>query len=268
MTPNPRFFVLPNWTWQLLGILAILTFYAAVCLGFLCLQKRRWRRFALAATLAVFCYVLLQGFLLLEPGKSQRGAVAYAVRDCLLFVPPWLLIPGMLLLALGIALLLRGLLRCEREHITPLSVKEAVDNLPTGICCFAPGGRIVLINRAMELLGRTAAGETCNGEILCRNLTEGDLAPDCRRVDTEEGPLLLLPDGSARALSTQKLRWNGGELTALLAADVTEAYQKTLDLERQKERLYDINRQLSRYNREIVDIIIQQEITRPWARTC
>ena len=260
MTPNPRLSFLPTWTWQLLGVSAILLFLAAVLLCLLCLQSRRWKRFALALPLTVFCYVLLQGFLLLESGKSQRGRVAYAVRDCLLSVPPWLLIPGTVLLALAVALLVCGLIRFEREHVTPLSVKEAVDNLPTGICCYLPGGWIVLINRAMEALGQTAAGEVCSGEALCRILTEGTLSPDCSRVDTGEGPILLLPDGSARALTVQKLPWEDGELTALLAADVTEAYRKTLDLERQKERLFAANRQLASYNREIVDLTIQTEI--------
>ena len=266
MSLDPRLSALPIWLWQLLSLFAILLFFAAVVLGFLCLQNRRWGRFALTLPLAAFCYVLMQGFLVLEPLKTRRGPVTHFVKDCLLSVPPWLLIPGMLLLGLGVGLLLRGLLRYEREHVTPLSVKEAVDNLPAGICCFAPGGRIVLINRAMETLGQTAAGQSYNGEVLCRVLTGGELKPDCRRVDTAEGPLLLLPDGSARALTTQRFAWEGCELTALLAADVTEAYRKTQDLERQKERLYAINRQLAGYNREIVDLTIQTEILSARAR--
>ena len=263
MTPNPRLSILPVWLWQVLGLVAIGLFFAAVGLCFVCIRNRRWKAFALGLPMAVFYFLLTQGCLLLELGESNapRGPLSYAVRDGLLSVPPWLLLPGMALLVLAAALLWRGVLRFERAHITPLSVKEAVDNLPTGICCHLPGGRIILINRAMEALARTAAGRSeNNGETLRDLLTRGELAPACRRVDTGEGPILLLPDGSARAISLQQLPWEGGELTAMLAADVTEAYRKTQDLEKQKERLFAINRRLAGYNREIVDLTIETEI--------
>ena len=263
MTPNPRLSILPVWMWQVLGLAAIGLFFAAVGLCFVCIRSRRWRAFVLGAPLTVLCFLLTQAALLLEVGESNapRGPLSYAVRDGLLAVPPWLLLPGMALLVLAVTLLWRDLLRNERAHITPSSVKEAVDNLPTGICSHLPGGRIILINRAMEALARTAAGRPeNNGETLCALLTRGELTPPCRRVDTGEGPILLLPDGSARAVSLQQLPWEGGELTAMLAADVMEAYRKTRDLEKQEERLFAINRRLAGYNREIVDLTIQTEI--------
>ena len=52
----------------------------------------------------------------------------------------------------------------------------------------------------------------------------------------------------------------------LLAADVTEAYQKTLALEEKKTQLYAINRKLAGYNREIVDLTTQAEILAARAR--
>ena len=55
--------------------------------------------------------------------------------------------------AAGAVLALMAARRGERARITPMSVKEAVDSLPSGVCVYLPGGRVILINRAMERLG-------------------------------------------------------------------------------------------------------------------
>ena len=266
MSLDPRLQALPLGVWELLALCAIGLFFAAV--GLVCFSARVRDRLILGVSIPLLpvCYLLMQGFLALELMGGKRGAAHAAVKNFLLDLTPWVLIPAILGLILSMVLLWRRILRYWGSHITPMSVKEAVDNLPDGICCHLPGGRIVLINRAMEALAASAGSAAINGEALCRTLTGGTLAPDCRRVDTGEGPVLLLPDGAAWALSAQKLDWEGGALTAALAADVTEAYQKTLDLERQKERLYAINRQLAGYNREIVDLTIQAEILAARAR--
>ena len=261
MSLDPRLSALPLAVWALLALCAICLFFAAV--GLVCFSVRLRDRLILALSVVLLpvCYLLMQAFLTLGPLAGERNAAHYAAKGFLLDLPTWVLIPAMLGLILLTILLWRRTLRYWHSHITPMSVKEAVDNLPTGICCYLPGGRIILINTAMEALCRDAVGEIlCNGENLHRALTEGGLAPDCRRVDAGEGPILLLPDGSARALSIQSLDWEGGELTALLAADVTEAYGKTLELENRKEQLFAINRRLAGYNREIVDLTIQTEI--------
>ena len=264
---DPRMQTLPLAAWELLALASICLFFALVGLSCLCVRIRNRRILGMGIVLLPVCYLLMQGFLGLEPMRSKRGAAHEAVKNFLLTLPPWALIAAILILGLVTVLLWLRTLRYWRSHITPMSIKEAVDSLPTGVCCHAPGGRIVLQNRAMEDLSRIAAGEAAvNGEELCRILRGGALAPNCRRDGTAEAPILVLPDGSARALSTQLLDWEGNELTALLAADVTEAYQKTLALEEKQAQLYAINRKLAGYNREIVDLTVQAEILAARAR--
>ncbi len=264
---DPRLQSLPLAAWELMALASICLFFAAVGLVCLCVRVRDRRILAVCPVLLPVCYLLMQGFLSLEPVRSERGAAREFVKNLMLTLPPWVLILTILALGVLTVLLWRRMLRHWRSHITPMSVKEAVDDLPTGLCCYAPGGRIILQNRVMEELARTAAGETAvNGEDLRGILLEGTLAPDCKRDGTAEGPILVLPDGAARALSTQTLAWEGGALTALLASDVTESYQKTLALEEKQAQLYAINRKLAGYNREIVDLTIQAETLAARAR--
>ena len=257
---DPRILALPLAAWELLALVSIALFFAAVGLAFLCVQYRR-KALWLGLVLLPLCFLLMQGFLGLENTSTDRGAAHDALKNFILDLPPWVLIPAVLGLSLAMVLLWRWLLRARYSRITPASVKEAVDNLPVALCCWLPGGRIVLANTAMEALYRTAAGEVLlSGERLRQVFAEGPLAPGCRLAEAGAAQVLLLPDGSARALSIQSLPWEGDRLTALLASDVTEAWRKTLVLEEKQKELSALNRRLAGYNREIVDLTIESEI--------
>ena len=243
----------------LLGLAAVALFFVAV--GLVCLAARHRRKGILIPALGLLplSYVLMEAFLGLQKDLAERGRLHAAAQRLLRAIPLWALIPAMLGLLALMALLWRRMLRERRDHLTPMSVKEAVDSLPVALCCFLPGGQIVLANTAMERLCQAVTGRPLrSGEVLRRALTEG--TPGCRLADAEGARVLLLPDGEARALSFQELDWEGEALTAILAADVTEAWEKTRALERQKEALSELNRRLGRYNREIVDLTIQSEI--------
>ena len=79
--------------------------------------------------------------------------------------------------------------------------------------------------------GRAATGTVLqSGEALQKALTQGPLASGCRVARAGETEVLLLPGGRARALAFRQIPWEGGELTALLAADLTKAWAKTQEL--------------------------------------
>ena len=258
---DPRLRALPLAVWELLALAAICLFFALAALLWLCARDRRRGAAAACLLLLPASYALMQCFLGLENAPSSRGAVHRFFHECFLRLPPMALIALIAGLSLVTALLWRRALRYRRSHLTPMSVKEAVDSLPVGICCFRPWGRTVLVNTAMETLCRAAAGRTpVNGGDLRRTLAEGTLLPGCRRTSFGGETRLLLPDGAAWSLGEQRFDWEGAPLTALLAADVTEAYRKTLALEKKNRELNVLNQQLAARNREIVDLTIQAEI--------
>lgn len=171
----------------------------------------------------------MQAFFGLENNPATRGALHAAVHGFFLNLPHWVLIPVMTALCLSMVLLLRQVLRDRRCRITAMSVKEAMDNLPVALCCWLPGGRIVLANTAMETLCQAAAGEILySGVRLYQLLTQEPPAHGCRLAEAGDAKILLLPDGAARALSLQTLTWAGSKLCVLLATDVTEAWGKNL----------------------------------------
>ena len=264
---DPRIQTLPIAVWQLLAFTAIVLLFAVISLLSLYAQYRRWRSFAACLLLAPVCYFLAQAFLVLRTPKDPRGPAYYALRELVLAPPPWVTVAVLLALTLLTALLWRRMLRWTHGHISPTSVKEAVDSLPVGICCFRPWGRVVLVNTAMEALCRAALGEVLiNGERFRRALAEGALQPGCSRATLNGERLLLLPDGSVWSISKQSLDWEGEPLTVLTAAEVSEAYRKTLALEEKNRQLVELNQKLAARNREIVDLTIQSEILAARAR--
>lgn len=264
---DPRIQALPIGVWLLMAFMAIVLLFTVISLLSLCAQYRRWRSFAACLPLAPICYFLAQAFLVLRTPKDPRGPAYYALRELVLAPPPWVPAAVLLALTLTAALLWRRMLRWTRSHISPMSVKEAVDSLPVGICCFRPWGRVVLVNTAMVALCRAALGEVLtNGERFRRALAQGRLQPGCSRDLMNGEQLLLLPDGTVWSISEQSLDWEGQPLTVLTAAEVSEAYQKTLAMEEKNRQLVELNQKLAARNREIVELTIQSEILAARAR--
>ena len=79
------------------------------------------------------------------------------------------------------------------------SIKEAVDNLPSGVCFFDKNGFVVLCNRTMYRLAFAITGRDLQTfselENALRNLPEGALAH-------RDGDTFLLPDGTAWRFSS------------------------------------------------------------------
>ena len=255
----------PSASFLLTGALAMMQF--AVMLIFLCLQVRQ-RRYGLmilslgGAALAylVFQYAANMGYLLagqrvsppsprLQAFIGRIRALPQAVRMC---VPALLIIAELLLLAEH--------LRYEGRTITPQSVKEATDLLPSGICFWLPGGLILMKNPAAEDFCRQTIGQALlNGQVFADTLFAGTLAEGCRREQVSGSTLILLPDGSVWALSQWDVLWDGRTASMLQIDDITPVWQRTEELRRINERLLELNDDLLRVNRGIVDITARQE---------
>ena len=62
------------------------------------------------------------------------------------------------LLSVGI-LMTVSLMKWNREHLTPMSVRDGMDKLKAGLCYWEDGGKLVLSNRRMDEICETVTGE-------------------------------------------------------------------------------------------------------------
>lgn len=136
------------------------------------------------------------------------------------------------------------------------AVKEALDDLPSGICFFNEKGLPVLCNRAMHRLVFALTGRDLQ---LLSELTGAlDRPPESSQV-TRDGDLYLLPDGTVWRFTGRAV--TGEETyTEYIAANVTELYARRQDLKRSTEEHEKMVRNMKRIVDHVTAITREEEI--------
>lgn len=260
MNPLPPLSERPALVWTLLGTVDILLFFCAIALILLAFHQHHYRTLCLTIPVLVLSYLLFQ------------CTAAYLSEESLSGIPAVLTTfflsgHGLFMLALDLAAaaaewqLFRFLARRAANQITPFSIKEATDNLPAGICFFQEDGGIILANRMMvSLCRRTVGNALINGKLFYEALSSGRVLPGCHLENTDGRPLIVLPDSSAWSFSLREFQDNQTRTTMMLAADVTEVFEKTRTLRQAQEEVNALNRRLTEYNHEIVALTTAREI--------
>ena len=246
--------------WTLLGIAAMMLFFCAVTLAALAVRSRRGRALAGAVPLLALSYIVLQcACIRCQMNTLPPGQAAFVD----LFTAGDGLLPAALCLAMaaGAWLVWRDLRRSAFNRITPSSIKEALDSLPSGVCFYREDGRVLLVNRAMErLCRRLTDGALVNGGAFLEQLGSGALPEGCQRAAVGQEPVIVLPEGAAWSFSRRQLQDQKRTVDMLVASDVTELYEKTRALKEAREKVTRLNRRLTAFNREIVDLTAAREI--------
>ena len=152
--------------------------------------------------------------------------------------------------------------RCRRElrrGLSGFSIKQAIDALHTGLLYYAPGGRILLMNRGMQwmmvqLTGRVQRNGLEFQEALKNKTTlilpEPSLLEDC--------PVYVMEDQTAWLINRSELLISGRRCVQISAVDVTERWQLTNMLGKQENEMH---RQVEKLREAVADVesIQQQE---------
>ena len=238
----------------------LLFFFAAVVLAMF-IRHRRWKRALIPALLLGVIYFFAQCLLTAFVAAEKRDPADMMVVGRIVSLPWPLLLGILLVLTAAEALLFRDVLIYEHTHINAMSVKEAMDSLPSGICFFTPNGKVRMVNRAMEDFCRAAVGVALlDGRRFRDRLFSGDILPGCEFVPAGDTPVIVLPDGSARAVSLREDPYDDTTVYLLTADDITEIYRKTTELRKKQREISVLNDRLAALNREIVDLTAQREI--------
>lgn len=234
-------------TWR--NAVAAILFIAMLALLVLCIYKYRCRR-SLKACTAEFS--LFAGFLVLlsySAAAIEGSTVRFEIRL------PYIL----LLLAAAVALALTAIgLYTEyvktKNSPTSVSIRQALDNLDSGVCFTDAGGRIILINRAMVKLisGVLGSSPQIHGDI--------EDALNCVQKIQLSPPLYRLADGSVWSIDTVELKLDGLEgVLQTSAHDVTQIYNTGEGLKAENERLKDTNARMQLMLERLADRIREQE---------
>lgn len=149
----------------------------------------------------------------------------------------------------------------RKRNVTPMSIKEGVDKLPTGLCCCNENGVPKLVNHKMDCFCRIITGEPLfDGNEFWSKLTNGDTVSGSYAVTKGETPIIRLPDGEVRSFNRREMTIEGKKMFEITAANITEQYALSCQLQEYNEGLSQINSRLEYYGETIADITREKEI--------
>ena len=203
-------------------------------------RQRDKRKKYLHLSVFLFLYILLS--VLADASSQINEGLEYKA---------WLPLPMWLLwgITFGTDILmiwdLVGLYRQGKQTLSRDSIKQALDMLPSGICYFAPSGSVKLCNRQMDsLFRRIAQSDLQTLAELQDALSSCDADSEVIRL-SQDRQTYLFPDGKAwRYRQTEVTGEDGAVYTEAIFSDITELYNKNLELKAQIKQLNVIFREL------------------------
>ena len=138
------------------------------------------------------------------------------------------------------------------------AVREALDNLPSGVCFFDCRGVVTLCNRQMYRLVYALTGRDLQSLYEFRAMLNSDPVSGVR-----DGSVFVLADGSAWRFSEAVVTDAGGAVyTQALASDVSELYRRQEELRRDNRALEETAQRLRRLSANVVAVTREEEILR------
>ncbi|MBQ2828988.1 MAG: hypothetical protein IJF20_07055 [Clostridia bacterium] len=140
--------------------------------------------------------------------------------------------------------------RFRRTSISHNSVKESLDNLPTGLCFSNPNGMVRLSNYRMNSLSHIIAGEELqDAKTFFEQLKSGKVEETVECLSGGDEPVFRIPDGTVWMFSRKEIDEETVQLTAI---DITSLYNLSEDLRDKNRAIEGMNNRLRKYG-ETVD---------------
>ena len=147
----------------------------------------------------------------------------------------------------------------NRTTINNSSIKEAFDNLPTGVCFFSEDGVPVLCNLAMHRFSFAVCGRDI------QHISDLEM---CRRWDFEpqegvrkDGKLFQQKSGTVWQLEKRTFQYEGSACyTQFVALDVTDLYQNQVELARENAALRKMQSNLRQLSANVVALTREEEV--------
>lgn len=147
----------------------------------------------------------------------------------------------------------------NRKIINNNSIKEAFDNLPTGVCFFNETGIPVLCNLAMYRFSFAVCGKDVQFVTDLESCLDDDFKPveDVKK----NGKVFLLKDGTAWRLEKRSFTYeNGNVYTQFIATDVTDLNKNRIELQQENEQLHKVHSDLQQLSANVVAVTREEEI--------
>ena len=145
------------------------------------------------------------------------------------------------------------------EYLGSNSIKQAMDMLPCAVCYFSTSGTVKLCNLQMyRLFHNMAKKELQSLDDLIQALNECDNKNGIIRL-SDVRQTYLFPDGKVWRYSQSEIIADGETYTEALFSDVTDLYEKNLELQRQTVQLEKISRDIKQLSDNVQTLAKEKE---------
>ena len=153
-------------------------------------------------------------------------------------------------LSLSSLLLLR---RKSRRQLSPVSIKESCDHLPSALCFALENGLPCLKNLKMDELSHLLTGEALlNANVFWKAI--------------ESQPIVTLENGQTWSFERVQMEMAGKSIYQITGTNITEEARLQREVEKDNLRLKGMNRRLRQYGQDVQEATREKEILRAKTR--
>lgn len=224
------------------GLMCTLLLIGTIAGLFGCMSSVRCRRrfaFAICLTIASLDFAALAILLSRLPESAALSPAPWTAAALLLSA-----------LSLSALFLLR---RKNRRQLSPVSIKESCDHLPSALCFAWENGQPCLKNLKMDELSHLLAGEALlNANVFWKAI--------------ESQPIVTLENGQTWSFERVQMEMAGKSIYQITGTNITEEARLQREVEKDNLRLKDMNRRLRQYGQDVQEATREKEILRAKTR--
>jgi len=239
--------------------LILTAMFITMCFA-LCLTPSAWRRRGWVNKL-LLCLCAAVSFGAIVCFGSGLKASYYTLSQSRFTIrceaaPVWAVAAGLLSVNGYLAAFLARELRHRKNTITPDSVKESLDHLPTGLCFCDKDGSVMLANHRMyDLCQKIVGRDLQNAMLFWEILSKGTPQEGVTRLTEGERPTFRLSDGTVWSFKRQVEEG----VVQLIGSDITHLRSLADDLAQKNLALAERNLRLQDYNDNVEQLAREKE---------
>ena len=242
----------------LISILYFSLIIFSLCIAFLCSHhKHKYVFFIIESMITIFFSILLIGCLTyfdiddiskLDPLSTFAVSIPVSID--------FLLLSLFTLLNLFITIVL---IRNRKNTISKMSIKEAFDDLPCGICFYEASGVTRLVNSKRNDFSIRITGEyLLNGKKFISILTDENIKRNSLSHQDEKEYIISLDD-HVYSFRRREHQLSDKSLYEIIATDITRKHQLSRELNKKNKELSSFNKRMRQYGETIEELTIEKE---------
>ena len=198
---------------------------------------------------------------------TMRGSYRYRVNKevfepslTILKLPLWIFIAIAIILFVALILSLLYAISWNKKNLSPTSIKESADTLPSGICFYDKNGLVRLINEKMnQLCILTTNKALLNGVEFFNKIANGDVV-NCISLKKGDEPIIEYNDKTVFSFKRYEHNIDGKIVYEIVALDITKLYFLTIELEKKLNELKAIKKRLIEYGDKVDELAYEKEL--------